>query len=157
MSQLFNLFWLEVAKHKWIFTFHFFFLPGCPWKRVSDLGNWDGDGHRYVLSFPTNQSHEDCSAAARSVSGPVPSCVCISVWTGTCPCQRTLLHGLMKGARSEERAWELYTSKIGSHQGFEINNRAGNDLPQLEFKIFPCGNLSCQRSTQCRGQCRGNK
>lgn len=89
-----------MAKNKLIFLsiFHFypFFSMGCPWKGVSDLGNWDGDGYGYVLSFPANQSDEDCSAAARSVSGPVTSCVFIGVWPCLCPCHCTFKFYLLQ-------------------------------------------------------------
>lgn len=37
-------------------------------KGIQSSSDWDGVGHRYVLSLPANQSHEECFAAARRVS-----------------------------------------------------------------------------------------
>ena len=37
-------------------------------KGIQSSSGWDGVGHRYVLSLPANQSHEECFAAARRVS-----------------------------------------------------------------------------------------
>lgn len=37
-------------------------------KGIQGSSDWDGVGHRYVLSLPANQSHEECFAAARRVS-----------------------------------------------------------------------------------------
>lgn len=40
-------------------------------QRTADSGGGDGAGHRHVLPFPADQSHEELPAAARDVSNQI--------------------------------------------------------------------------------------
>lgn len=51
-----------------VFLFHCSSPCDAIQKGIQSSSDWDGVGHRYVLSLPANQSHEECFAAARRVS-----------------------------------------------------------------------------------------